>query len=152
MPEVYCIECRSKTAGRSPSGRCRACAQAAAADSRKRQPVLGLPDDPAVLGYIAGLLDGEGNITIRRPPARSVQITIANSYEPLMQWLTTFGGAVYRTVRLPPRVPIYHWQINSRASVLVLLDAVLPYLTVKHAKATAAVAVLRHGHETREVA
>lgn len=69
---------------------------------RSRVPVR-IPTDPAVLGYVAGLIDGEGNLTISksldRKKGRSVSHTptlqIGNTDPRMAAWLhEQLGGSV----------------------------------------------------------
>lgn len=60
---------------------------------------LRLPTKTADIGYLAGLLDGEGNITIHRGRRTQIIVAIHNTDERLMGWLGTIGGRTYWRVR-----------------------------------------------------
>lgn len=113
-----------------------------------RQPPLRSLDDPELVAYLAGMIDGEGTIGIyemKGPrslrPSFYVQITVTNTDTVLMDWLVaTFGGRVDRR-RDPSRSPRhrqpYAWRVpgdNAEA----LLHAVLPRLIVKRGQAAVA--------------
>ena len=102
---------------------------------------LRLPDDPVLIGYIAGLIDGEGSIVpvkdiSRRPGAaprliQRWQVKIGMTDEPVIRWLGSLGGTVTLEPRpIPPRKPHWTWCVARRLDVLILLPAVLPLLRV----------------------
>lgn len=148
-----CADCGRETKGRGE--RCRSCALSASWERRNDDcSRLRIPDDPAVRAYLAGLLDGEGCITIRPAPKRSVQVQIANTDESLMRWLEGFGGFVYsqRYENRRGAACKHSWQINSRRDVSAFLTALLPYMRIKTEKARRAIAVFAHIEEENHVA
>ena len=98
------------------------------------------------LGYLAGIVDGEGTISIRtRKPKRG---RFSPEYYPFLEvgntnlrliarlhsWL---GGRVHLQRRrrlLPNSKPIYAWRIEARKAVPVL-RALLPFLLLKRQQA-----------------
>jgi len=105
---------------------------------------LHMPDDSVVLAYIAGLMDGEGCITIKRQ-GRAVQITVTNTDKPVMEWLVQqMGGRLHMDVykTLAGDREMWRWQIAAWANCHVFLSALLPYLRIKRAKALEAIAVI----------
>lgn len=105
---------------------------------------LDVPDDPAALGYIAGMIDGEGSIAyqISYVEHRSYSVCIANTDRSVMDWLLRFGGKV-TTRHRPPHRDCYHWRIHAKQDVVALLEAVLPYLIIKRGLALEALAHIR---------
>jgi hypothetical protein len=98
-----------------------------------------LRNDAAVIGYFAGLLDGEG--TIHSLPVARCHITLANTSREMIEWLVEhLGGAVY-----PCRQrQIHHkeawvWGIRRTPYVVAVLRIILPYLTTKKEKAEKAI-------------
>ena len=97
-----------------------------------------VPTDPAVLGYIAGMFDGEGNLYWRRRTERanSVRVAIYSTTPKVLEWIqTTVGGYVRwehkRVVRHPTWKPMGIWEISSNRDTVALLTALLPYLIIK---------------------
>lgn len=110
---------------------------------------LTVPTDPAVLGYIAGMFDGEGNLYWRRLTdyGCSVRVTIYSTTPEVIEWLhTTMGGVVRwdhkRTERRGWK-PMGSWVVSRAADVDAILSALLPYLIIKRDAATQALRLLR---------
>src|SRR4051794_20740972 len=63
---------------------------------RRRPCAIRIPTSEADLGYIAGLVDGEGSITIiRRKSNNKVCVSIVNTHRPVLEWLVeTVGGCL----------------------------------------------------------
>lgn len=103
-------------------------------------PLLAMPDDPALLGYLAGLLDGEGNISIglvagrkgQQNPSCSLMVQIANCDLELMDWLVELVGGAVRTRKHKNAAwrDGYHWQIYG-VNAEVFLGAIGPHLRIK---------------------
>lgn len=109
-----------------------------------------IPRDPAVLAYVAGLFDGEGNLHWRRRTGRtnSARISIYNTYIPVMVWLTQKIGGTRRLHDSPGRLrrgwkPLETWEVTRARDCIALLDALLPYLRIKRAAARAVLRDLR---------
>lgn len=102
-----------------------------------------VPTDQAVLGYIAGLFDGEGSIshTHHGDNAEGFYLRIGMTDKDVIEWLGQFGGKV---TTAPPRTPnrkcSYHWAVTRKTDVYLLLTALLPHLKVKREKALACLA------------
>jgi len=110
---------------------------------------------PSDCAYAAGLLDGEGCVSIsssipkpggiRRPHQMHAEIT--NTYVPVLFWLQQrWGGSIHELWgRRPGWKMAYKWLVGSRVAVPFLLD-VQPYLVIKVAQVENALAfqVLRH--------
>ncbi len=101
------------------------------------------------LAYMAGIIDGEGTISIfrsfnsskgKRYPCYCARLNVYNSDERLMLWLKdNFGGSFRIVKRKEERdtsrwKPAYIWEIGRLAAVDVI-KAVLPYLVIKQAQA-----------------
>lgn len=101
---------------------------------------LKIPSDPAVLGYLAGLFDGEGSVSIGAAKPTSVRhsvshrlaVNISNNDEAVILWLRAeLGGTVFIT---PPRTPrqntSYRWVVQG-VNAIPFLEAILSYSRVK---------------------
>jgi len=98
--------------------------------------------------YLAGIIDGEGSISLIAPYRRSrggrVEISVANTSEALIGWLiaTGFKASILRKQRA--RVhhkQAFEWKVRGVA-VRQLLLAVLPYLVSKRPQAELALQFL----------
>jgi len=102
--------------------------------------------DPAVAGYIAGLIDGEGTITltrVHRNENRRLVVSISNNERALLQFVRNVVGAGHITNKRtynPRHAPSFTYQIYSRQA-LALLRQTAPLLrSYKAARARLAVA------------
>jgi hypothetical protein len=102
-----------------------------------------MPTDPAMLGYIAGIFDGEGSISILRRKScsswnwsHSEMLIVSNTNEELIAWFLRNIGGVIDTIRRSNarHKTSYSWRINGR-NVERFLVPILPYLVVKKARA-----------------
>ena len=100
----------------------------------------------AELAYFAGIIDGEGCLSLtsgkRRPEGhavtRSTQIYVGNTDPRVIQWIhARFGGSIaLRPSPHPERhKPLWRW-LCSGANIEPVLRAVLPYLIIKREQAT----------------
>jgi hypothetical protein len=108
---------------------------------------LTVPTDRARLGYIAGLVDGEGTISVlqrgsRRPRA---SVSISNTDTQLMEWLAQLGGHVYWERKAHARGYKRRavWTVAQALGCSRLLVAIEPYLVIKRSKAQEALATLQ---------
>jgi len=107
-----------------------------------------IPDDHTILAYTAGLLDGEGWITIgqRRWGKKLIDfigVGISNNYLPLIDWLhNTYNcGYVYSARSKLTRRFNYTWRITRMIDAYLFLKAVRPWLVIKRDKALHAIEV-----------
>ena len=102
---------------------------------------LTLPTSSVDLAYMAGIIDGEGCVTVNNG---SWRVTMDNTDEGLVLWFGSFGGT--RPKSTQPKNPkhkiVHYWQVTSNREVYRLLMALLPYLKVKRFKAEVALADL----------
>lgn len=106
--------------------------------------------EPTTLAYLAGMIDGDGYITIARSTAKgkdyfAAQVGIAGTRrEPHDLAARLFGGAVYCYRPANPRHrPQFQWQRMGKAAVPVI-EAVLPYLLIKTDHALLALELQEH--------
>jgi hypothetical protein len=100
---------------------------------------------PQTLAYLAGVMDGEGCISIRRTKARpngglstrySVSVTVGNTNRDLIAVLVSafgVGSVTYRYATRRKRA-CYLWALSSGGAQTVL-EALLPYLVIKRQQA-----------------
>jgi hypothetical protein len=113
--------------------------------------------DKAVYGYLAGIIDGEGHITITRSitEGRKVDgsdcvkyictVGARNTDKRLMAWLKQhFGGEIYPNKSKNPKWKTsYNWQLFGNKNLELLLLAILPYLQIEREQANIALEFLR---------
>jgi len=94
------------------------------------------------LAYTAGIIDGEGWISLSRnggvkgDKSISLLVGVENTNEWLIRWLYfAFGGNFKgKRTRIPKRQPIWGWSLSaSKASAFLKL--IYPYLNVKKPQA-----------------
>ncbi len=97
--------------------------------------------------YLAGLVDGEGSIIIRKNLGNgnirglSLIVQVALSNLEVLEWAKTlYGGTinVYKDKRDVDWKDIAHWHISSRQAMALLLD-IKPYMHVKADEAQIAI-------------
>jgi len=96
--------------------------------------------------YIAGIIDGEGSITIANNKERykdkvyrsyRLVVQVGNNDIGLIDWLHSLGGCVTRRP-LPSGKVFYNWIVESRIAGF-LLGQLLPYLRIRKRQAEAAI-------------
>jgi len=98
-----------------------------------------LPKDK--VGYLAGLIDGEGSITLSHHHTWwQIKVRIFNTSPELMNFLKeTFGGIVYTQKQLNKAIKAtktyYVWEVKGKRNVKALLEAVIPFLVIKKKQA-----------------
>lgn len=104
-------------------------------------PALTLPTSEAQLGYLAGLIDGEGSLKRRSDGLWNISVGMTD--ETVIRWLASFGTSTFFiNDPPPPRKRFYSWKINRRHDVLAFLRAIEPHLIVKREVAQSAIAEL----------
>jgi len=117
----------------------------------------------ADLGYVAGIIDGEGSIhivrrkepTTRRGYKYELQISVGNTQEWLIRWLHFNFGGYMHVCKAPKKGnrDCWHWSIRTRDAV-DFLKLLLPYLKLKRPQAELALQFQgnkkMHGHKTDE--
>lgn len=91
--------------------------------------------------YLAGIVDGEGTITLMSS-SFVPRILVANSHAGLMQWLhATYGGSLYnpRATRKPNHKPIITWGVGV-VQAITLCRLLHPYLKIKRRQAEIVIA------------
>jgi len=111
----------------------------ASAGPKPLPSTLRLPESPAALAYLAGLMDGEGTIWVGPPKRRSkqahIEIHISNSDPRIIEWLGAMGGRVRWTFPARATRPCGLWATDR-------LAALLPYLQSKRENAKWALAIV----------
>ncbi len=106
--------------------------------------------DPLELAYIAGLFDGEGNISRQGARkahySRNISVVIGMTDQAVLLWLNSkiLNSRFY--VYSEPKTEhkqVYRWSLHKHEDVLDFLEALFPYLIVKHIEAKTAISFLR---------
>jgi len=112
-----------------------------------RKPSVKIPGEKWKLGYLAGLIDGEGVISLVKHEGTFggfvVQLAVYNTDERLVRWIQeNFGGHVYSRDRSKTKGYFgyrkqreWKWYISRTLDVYYILFHVRDYLIVKRQKA-----------------
>jgi hypothetical protein len=101
---------------------------------------MGLQTNKNKLSYLAGIIDGEGNIRIRRSFEKEgwkfqISLSVSNTNPLLVDWLVSnFGGRVYKRQRKMNWKPSLDWEISCVKAYLIL-KKVYPFLLLKKKQA-----------------
>jgi hypothetical protein len=99
--------------------------------------------DKAKYGYLAGIIDGEGCITVGRGIRENGVINynsivmVTNTNKAVIEWLhEQFGGMYYgsKPNNLVSK-PSYRWRLLKKKDIELLLLAIIPYLIIKKEQA-----------------
>lgn len=98
----------------------------------------------AELAYAAGIIDGEGCITIKRTgvvgakrrPRHIANVSVVNSCLLMVEWLhRTFGGSIFKRKRQSAHhKETWAWDASAKIAVYVC-EGVMPYLIAKREQA-----------------
>lgn len=119
---------------------------------RARLPAqIRLPEQPTELAYLAGIVDGEGSIVRRTYSPGNWRVVVTNTSDDLITWLHAMSGArTYRRQRSERHRPVSDWTLSRSEDVLLLLEAIAPYMKIKRLRAELAIAELRrHGQQMK---
>ncbi len=99
--------------------------------------------------YVAGLLDGEGSISVHRLAGNSVLVVvqISNTHMGALEWVQLQLGGTIKLKGGTPRFlkrnrECFDLRWRTQESTFKVLSAVYPYLKIKKAQAQIAIAVL----------
>jgi len=99
---------------------------------------------PAEVGYLAGIMDGEGYFTAS-VKTRSFGLRVAMTDECVIDWLHEhFSGSVSRAGVTKAGNRVYTWTLSRQADLTYVLPRLIPLLVCKRAQAEAMMALLRH--------
>ncbi len=98
-----------------------------------------------IVAYIAGIIDGEGCITVTRREIKRLktgnwyyepQVIVSNTYKGLLGFCVEYYGGWIATLRGCKKgyKEIYHWKVTGD-EMKVLIKDVLPYLIIKREQA-----------------
>lgn len=95
-----------------------------------------------LVGYLAGIFDGEGTIGITRVkpktyknPRYTGRATLGMCVEPIVKMFQQRYGGAIRVECVPNRRPIYRWALVGNKGVLPFLEEITPYLIEKQERA-----------------
>jgi len=81
------------------------------------------------VAYLAGLIDGEGYLQIRKDG--QIRLRIGMTDKPTIQWIKeNFGGSISEQ-KTKKGKPFYVWHMNQGAALIYLLLLVIPFLVAK---------------------
>lgn len=102
------------------------------------------------LAYFAGIIDGEGSISLIKRNKRTksntftLTVIVGNTNEWLIQQLKfSFGGGVYLIEGGGNNKDSWQWKICARKA-LIFLESVYPYLKIKKPQARIAITFQKH--------
>jgi hypothetical protein len=98
--------------------------------------IISIPTEEWKLSYLAGIIDGEGTVSLERSPNGRFlvcpTVQIANSSPALFDWIEReFKGCRRHKRGRTYKKPMFQWRVRRTRDVLALLQAVLPFLTIK---------------------
>jgi hypothetical protein len=113
---------------------------------------LPLPVEPTTLAYLAGVVDADGSISVRKStykmrvtgdakqPVYFARVKVGQVEPQAVDLLkATFGGTVFQSAAHSRNGRPFHlWEIHSNKAA-VALQAMLPYLRIKRAQAENAI-------------
>ena len=113
--------------------------------------------EPTTLAYLAGMIDGDGFITVTRSTRKGkdyfgAQVGIAGTRrEPHDLAASLFGGKVsgYQPAN-PGNRTQFHWQRTGKAAVPVI-EGILPYLLIKQEHALLALELQEHAEQASAI-
>lgn len=100
--------------------------------------------EAVLVGYLAGVFDGEGTVGITRwiprdNPAKSPRytgrITLGMCVKEIVEMFQQRYGGSLRVERVPNRRPVYRWALVGNKIVLPFLEEMTPYLIEKQERA-----------------
>ena len=106
-----------------------------------------LPTNSRELGYIAGIIDGDGWLTWHKKNERKVSkypfIGVANTNPEILKYLESVGGKVsWRQEKtgifmgkMKKLSACGNWELHGTLNIIVLLKAIIPSLIIKRKKA-----------------
>jgi hypothetical protein len=93
-----------------------------------------VPRESGDIGYMAGLIDGEGSLMHRPDGIWILRVNMQS--RPTIEWLYQFGGTFRGRKRAKnERSDQYEWMVARQADLELLLPVLLPRLIVKNARA-----------------
>ena len=113
------------------------------------RPTIELPDDSAILAYIAGIIDGEGSVFYQTASKKFI-VKVTMTDETVIRWLAKFGGKFNVYPRKGKLKTAYSWIISRNKDVIYLLIKILPYLIVKKEIAEFAI-IYEKGREKEKI-
>lgn len=146
VPKCLCGTCRTCRSREDARRRYNGRTYTDRASGRYQPSELCLPSDAVTIGYLAGLLDGEGCITLNN---KCWRVQIAMTDECLIRWLGEIGGTVRERSVTGRRRPCWRWLLMRQAEVAEFLSAMLPHLRVKREQAAIALTEIKDRDDLR---
>lgn len=97
-------------------------------------------ENPEILAYLAGLVDGEGSIQMLRRISKpsykvyyTLKLSVSGTKEPLEEWLVeNIGGHIARSKGKGNRSDSFQWWMSDREAQDIL-EQIRPYSVLKQA-------------------
>ena len=99
------------------------------------------------LAYIAGIVDGEGSISIQQNGKHQIaHLTISNTNLEVLKWIQNKfeEGTIYKRTLYPNRKQCYVWQTGAHKVIYLILIKLLPYLKIKRNKAIETISFIQN--------
>jgi len=139
-PSCTCDACPKCHRRRAAARRYRGTIWSKAAAGRFKPSRLQLPDNRETLAYVAGIVDGEGCLTLQN---KCWRIQVAMTDEPVIRWLGELGGVVKERSVVGRRQRCWLWLVMRQTEVSEVLIAIRPWLRVKAQQADRVIAEIR---------
>jgi hypothetical protein len=107
--------------------------------------IYGNQREAVLVGYLAGIIDGEGSISLKKVkpnakrktknPTYEGAITLGMVEKRIIELFVERYGGTYRIERVPNRQPIYRYAKVGTKGVLPILEELAPYLIEKRERA-----------------
>lgn len=104
-----------------------------------RESRIKIPNDAISLGYLAGIIDGEGSIRFRKDRPF---VAVYNTSMDLMNWLIDHVGGGITGVDRRGRELSYQWSISAAREVYLLCNSIDYLLIIKRNDAVDAITFL----------
>lgn len=116
-----------------------------------------IPEDQTKIAYLAGLVDGEGSIFLKKNNSSSKGnqpfVAVFNTDIDMINWVKdNFGGRIVKA----GNGPLHGWKqeysicIRKNEDVILVLEAILPFLITKRKAALSVLAFARDSRQSLE--
>lgn len=102
-----------------------------------KKRTIKIPNEREKLGYIAGILDGEGTVGFHKNNGRFIapNVAVVNSNKEVLNWLKNeIGGGISFNSHGTNKV-CSTWQLDRTRDIHAFLNAIIPFLIIKRENA-----------------
>jgi hypothetical protein len=115
------------------------------------------------IAYLAGIVDGEGCITISRSPRKDVeytpmsfQVSVVNTNKGIIDWIyektNKVGNIYFNKSKNPKHKSSYRWTISGNQKAIKFLEGIEKYLVIKKEQANVLIGGYIHLSENNRIA